>query len=148
MQSNATSSAPARIAWVLGLAGVLPFWGALVLYLVGPPRLAGPALLGFASYSAIILSFLGGIRWGAAMQGPASAVALSVIGALVGWGALLLSDPQVAIALLGLAHLLQLGWDLFSPPPIGWFRPLRATLTGLALAAHAVFWMVLVTGIS
>ena len=54
----------------LGLAGLIPFWGlALALLLhtafgLEPTRID----LALATYAAIIVSFLGGIRWGLAAQ--------------------------------------------------------------------------------
>lgn len=59
-----------RLAYVLGLAGLIPF----VLLLIGC-ALAGPTLIGAFinaqhAYGVAILSFLGGVHWGSAMMAP------------------------------------------------------------------------------
>jgi hypothetical protein len=50
-------------AWALGLAGLIPFV-ALALLVALNPRIKEEAASALLAYGAIILSFLGGIRWG------------------------------------------------------------------------------------
>ena len=143
----------AGTAWALSLAGTLPF-AAAALYLL----LAGREGLWFdwfvdvaMTYGAVILSFVGGIRWGAALRGrpePFGArehagrtFALSVVPALVGWLALVM-EPVFGLALLAAAFAVQGVWDAFSGPstfetgaPVRagrlplWFVRLRVTIT-------------------
>lgn len=87
-------------AWQLGLAGLLPF-GALALGVV--LGVAG-AQTGLVHYGALILSFMGGCRWGFAAAGLGEgarfgALSLSVLPALYAWGALLLPFAPAALAL-------------------------------------------------
>jgi hypothetical protein len=99
-------------AYVLGLAGVIPFaaCGIATLSAAGHPAFALPALI---AYGASILSFVGAVHWGLALApqpvptGPIPAVgtrlALGVLPSLIGWGALLLTVadlPEVALAAL------------------------------------------------
>jgi hypothetical protein len=105
------------------------------IYGFGPPRLAGPALLTLLTYSAAVLSFLGGARWGVEMallrhprwrvMGPA------VLSSLVAWG--LLSAPGLAAEhQLGgfiAAFLIQWAWDSRSTSPPAWYPRLRTLLT-------------------
>ena len=88
----------------LGLAGLLPFVASAVLMwtLDGPDAFfAERALL---LYGAVILSFLGGIRWGTAMLNGAAMqwhpLIISVIPSLLAWGALLLDSRYAALILI------------------------------------------------
>ena len=58
-----------RLAWALSLAGFIPFLACtLIVVILGLENpLADPAIAIFRNYSVIILSFLGGIRWGHAL---------------------------------------------------------------------------------
>ena len=94
----AMAQAPTPVsALLLGLAGLLPFWSLAITYL-GRAWLgvSGPSLdLVLATYAAMIISFLGGIRWSLAVSGPAGGgqYALSVIPSLVAWAALAVPEP-------------------------------------------------------
>ncbi len=88
------------------------------------------------AYGGLILSFLGGIRWGAVL-GPADArrqardFTLSIVPSLVALAALFLV-PTVALALLVASFLLMALWDVlaveagFLPQ---WYGRLRMVLT-------------------
>ncbi|SEO97277.1 DUF3429 domain-containing protein [Aquisalimonas asiatica] len=118
-------------AVALGLAGALPFLGlALGVWLL--PSAQGTWALGaLIAYGAVILSFLGGIHWGLALQGGVPRVfVISVIPSLLAWVALLL-PPTLALSLLTVCLVAQLALDLrirMAP----WFRVLRAVLTAAA----------------
>ena len=103
-----------RPALWLGLAGLIPFVGlALICWLPGNLeddhiQWAAPLLTG---YGVVILSFMGGCRWGMAAAGlgegaNVNALAISVLPALYAWVVALLPDMQaqalLAIGLLGL----------------------------------------------
>jgi hypothetical protein len=104
---------PVRIpagALVLGLAGVIPFAAcAGALWLLDDRALQIDVARALAAYGAVILSFIGGVRWGAALRLPPaqanSELVLAVIPSLLGWCALLLPGPtQPLLALwLGIA---------------------------------------------
>lgn len=132
-----------RSALLLGLLGVVPFWGmALLASLADSSDLAELGLKGSLAYGAVILSFLGGIRWGAALRGIGASqrrfdFAISVIPSLAGWAALLIpAIPAVSLLIAGL--LMQSLWDVTSTQEgrlPGWFAKLRVILTGLAVCA-------------
>lgn len=128
-------------ALALGLAGILPFAaGALSMWVPLPLLTPETGLRLGIVYGAIILSFLGGIRWGAAL-GPYDharqglVFAVSVLGSLAGLAAVFL--PAVpALALLIAGFLLQALWDVTSAEAgrlPGWFGRLRMILTGGAV---------------
>lgn len=139
-------SKPPLAALVIGWAGIVPFVAAAV----GPMVIADYGIAAFVSlaggiYAALVLSFLGGIRWGMAM-GPlwgsdrTVGFAISVLSPAAGWIALLL--PRVeSLGLMIIAFLLQ-GWlDLRAVgegrAPL-WFAPLRIRLTAAAVVALVV----------
>lgn len=126
----------------LGWSGVLPFAG-LAALAWWPGEVGELALRGFAGYSVVILSFLGGVRWGRALAARAGAAeyARAVLPSLVGWVALAL---PVASALPLLAAAFALAWwsdgpgDAMAAP--AWFRRLRAGLSASVISAHALAW--------
>lgn len=117
-----------------GLAGLIPFLAPPLLSLAAP-ELARQAGWWQAVYAAVILSFLGGARWGQAVRAPgpdAVTVSLAMLPSLFGWTAVLLVAEiglaRVAMALAaGLA--LQWLWDVRSGDLPGWYPRLRSILT-------------------
>jgi hypothetical protein len=127
-------------ALFLGLAGLIPFIiAASVVWAY--PAYRSEALMAGIAYGAVILSFLGGIRWGTAIGPYAPArlrreFTLSVLPPLAGWAALLLPElPGLCLLISG--FLLQGLRDVVSVeagrlPP--WFGRLRMMMT-VAVAA-------------
>lgn len=129
-----------------GLAGVLPFLALPLLALV--PAWQAPALAALAAYAALILSFLGGARWGLEASRPAprlGTVTLAMAPTLAGFALLLLPVELRAVQLAALAAALavHLAWDRGSVGLPAWYPRLRTLLTagafsgllgGLALA--------------
>lgn len=107
-----------RTAWLLGLAGLLPFAGAALAFFAAPDSWSGFAEGALIAYGAVILSFLGAVHWGLALRAPVEEAAagparltLGVVPALIGWVSLLLPDvfalPLLALGILGTAGLEQ-----------------------------------------
>jgi len=141
-----------------GLGGLIPFWLlalAVVLPIGIPPVIA---LVGFITYGAVILSFVGAIWWGLAAANPGPAAGLngprammflwSVTPALIGWLATLVA-ADLGVLLLAAGFLLQWGFDAvltnrapeLMPP---WVFRLRTLLTAGVLLAMTVAWWLLV----
>ena len=138
-------STATRTAWLLSLAGFLPFL-VLAIGMVLSGRNGVWFVLfadAFKTWSAIILSFLGGIRWGMALretQVSVSRLVFSVAGAIAGWISLFLPDALCLMVLL-VAYCGQGAWDSFSihaGQAPAWFARLRITLTLLVAASHAL----------
>lgn len=130
-----------RGAAVLGYAGVVPFAILALTFAAGPEPAAGKALDGFLIYGAVILSFLGGIRWGAAASVAArNGVALAISVAPSLWAAFFLWWPGVQGAVWGLlAGFILMGAADWLRPGImmpAWMRPLRARLTAAVAVCH------------
>lgn len=104
-----------RTAWLLGLAGLLPFAASALGSYAAPDSWQGFARGALIAYGAVILSFLGAVHWGLALRptadeqpfGPARLV-FGVAPALVGWVALLLPDV-FSLTLLALGVLATAG---------------------------------------
>jgi hypothetical protein len=123
---------------VYGLLGLIPF--------LLPPLLGGwsPAHAGFIAlvvlgYGALILSFLGGARWGLEVAAPRPGfvvVSLSMLPTLAGLVLLLapwLSRP-VQLTAMAVLLALQMVWDVRSKRLPDWYPRLRAMLTLGAVA--------------
>lgn len=137
----------------LGLGGLVPFVALALLAVTGsasrigiPADAARAALL---AYGAVIASFLGGIRWGAALREPdggliATDYLFGVTPQLFGWGALFLPDPwRFALLGLGLLVLGPIDRNLVARglAPV-WFGRLR---TVLSLGAGAALFVTALT---
>ncbi len=143
-ERRSQSARTRRLAWSLSLAGFLPFLvlTAAVVFMeeINPVR---PIVLdALKTYSAIILSFLGGIRWGVAMKDrnpvrARRAFVMSVIPSLIGWFGLFLPHPYI-FGVFALAFAAQGAWDSLSGATGAfgdWFVRLRIWLTLLVTAA-------------
>jgi hypothetical protein len=135
------------VALALGVAGLVPFVAISLSQWSG-----GQELLPFATptsgivYGAVILSFLGGIRWGTAI-GPYGAwtqardFAMSVLASITGWIAVLLPH-SAGLCLLLIGFLLQALWDVVDVEDgrlPSWFGRLRMMLTaGAAISLLAM----------
>ncbi len=136
-------------ARLLGFAGLIPFAGTGVLgWIAWPSDMAQAALQAQLVYAAIILSFLGGVRWGIAMtkrghfkrrapDGFGTELALAGLPALVGWGALFIPHPAalVVLSLFFAAQALSDRRAVNSKDAPDWYAPLRVQLTFFVLLA-------------
>ena len=132
-----------RAAAALGYGGVAPFAALALAFAFGPDAAAERLLDGFLIYGAVILSFLGGIRWGAASgvtREQARGLVLSVLPSLWAGLALWWHDPAVSAWALLLGFVLMAVADWWRPG-VGvpaWMRPLRMRLTAAVVLCHAL----------
>lgn len=145
MEGSAVESKAA--SW-LGVAGLAPFIAAAVYLTAAAFEMASTAGVENATvaielYGAIILSFLGGVRWGVSMQAGerrASHYVMAVVPALAAWAVALLSP---VMALLGLALCLQIHGMMDTRTASSgrlpeWYGVLRIRLTTVAVASQLV----------
>jgi hypothetical protein len=121
----------------LGWAGLLPFLAAAAALAWGPAAWHEPGQRVLVTYGAVIVSFLGGVHWGAPTGAAHDGARLwGVVPSLLAWPMLLL--PSTRLALLGLALALALCWavDRARFPKLGLaaLLPLRTLLSGVAIA--------------
>lgn len=129
------------IVLLYGLLGLIPF---LAPPLIGVmfPELRPTVGVILSLYAGLILSFLGGARWGFAVQAPAPSactVSLAMLPTLVALGLLALPGDLNRQRWAGLAVALGLHcvWDLSTATPPAWYGKLRTILTAGAIAGLA-----------
>lgn len=137
---------PPAAAW-LGGAGLLPFAGlALATMIVEDAALRELCLRAFVGWSALVLAFLGGVRWGAALgHGDWRRLSLATVPALLAFGCLLMTDTD-ALKVLALLYAVVGFFDVMRRPAPewpAWFMKLRARLSGAVVVIHAVLLFVL-----
>ncbi|MEQ8557625.1 MAG: DUF3429 domain-containing protein [Henriciella sp.] len=132
-------------------AGALPFIALTIAMgvLDAPTNLTASFWL--MVYATVILSFLGGIRWGLALTSPSGTplrLVLSVLPALAGWVivpyAILVQQipsPEWFLAYAAL-FALQFGWDWTSTAVPGWFKPIRLMVSGVVIACLIAAWVI------
>jgi Protein of unknown function (DUF3429) len=138
-----------RSALLLGYGGVIPFVGTgVVLWTMWPSEMGQTALQAQLVYAAVILSFLGGIRWGMVMtrlghfkrrapEGLAKELSLSVIPPVVAWVALF-GPAEAALIVFVLFFVAQALSDIRAVragDAPDWYQPLRLQLTFLVCGA-------------
>lgn len=126
----------------LGYAGLIPF---LAFTLGGLLDVYGEhAIRLFVIYSALILSFLGGIHWGVAMQSggtPTRALKWSMIPSIIGLGAFVAGiwwSPLTLLTILALTHLFWLNFEKRHLAEQLWYLELRNRLTFTVVALHVI----------
>ena len=129
-------------ALALGLGGLVPFAAGAALAWLPHAGLAAIGLAALGAYGAVILSFLGGVRWGVELFDEAALarwgpLGLSVLPSLVAWAALL-APPAPMLALLAAGLVAQWALDRAAVPGgtlPPWYLRLRTILTIGAVAA-------------
>jgi hypothetical protein len=137
------SGLPPTVTWIYGLLGLIPFFGATGAALLTMGALREVAEMTLLSYGALILSFLGGGRWGleiARRPVRAAVISASMLPTIVGF--ILLAAPTLPLRarLVGMALALaaQWGWDVRSDDTPSWYPPLRHVLTAGAVACLGI----------
>ena len=128
----------------LGWSGLLPFAATLALA-VGQPGWRDLALTVFIAYAAVILSFLGGARWGRGLASDVSPLryAEAVLPSLIGFTALLLAhQPAPALGLLGVGFLIWMVIDLRDPLWTPAYRRMRLGISIAVIALHAAWFVI------
>jgi hypothetical protein len=128
------------MAFVLMASGALPFISLAGFALLDAGDVRGYQIDQIATaYGAVILSFLGGIRWGeAVVRGHSSTLFLSVLPSLAGFAALLI-DSFTGIMILAAGFAAQAIWDFVEPGSLPiWFIRLRMVISCVVIACLAV----------
>jgi len=141
-----------RIGMMLGYGGVIPFAAtAMLVATTWPSQTGHDALNAQIIYGAIVLSFLGGVRWGAVMaqfgdmatrppQALGPALIRSILPPAAGWLCVLV-PPAGALIALCLVYLGQYLGDVSAAKDgtlTQWYGALRGPLTLLAIASLLV----------
>jgi hypothetical protein len=142
-----------RIAWATAIAGSVIFAAITVGLFSGQSHIRIPAITALVTFSAIILSHLGGIENGLALREEASteatraiALALSIVPSLAAWGVLWLPTPrwQVGAALVLFAAVWAADLWLARHGLIpAWFVDMRTAVTAVVCVILALAWWLL-----
>lgn len=129
---------------LLAWSGLLPFAAPVAAAAVLPEWRQG-AMAVFIAYAAVILSFLGGARWGRGLGAglPGSRYVEAVLPSLLGFTALLLvHQPHAALVVLAAGFA---GWLLLDLRDRLWsraYKRLRLGISVVVLALHAAWLLV------
>jgi Protein of unknown function (DUF3429) len=138
-----------RIAWVLAAAGVVPFLVATAALMSTESSVRVPAIAALVTYSAVILSFLGGIEWGLALREEAGtertramALGFSAVPSMAAWAVLWLPTStswQIGLALaIFVAVWAADQWMASRGLLPSWFVDLRTAITAIVAVILAV----------
>ena len=126
---------PPQVPMALMFAGIIPFVSTAGLMFVwrDTPALKVTMSPWLLVYAALILSFLGGVRWGveiAKRERPRFAeLGPATLGALIGWGLVMAAFqhgfPAWTFAAMMVALILHFLYDIISPELPLWYRRLR-----------------------
>ena len=142
MGSTSQNTSSPDIPSFLGWAGLVPFGLAALGTHSGIDTLVPYGFLGGTAYGAVILSFLGAVHWGLAMQDDRSPYwyVWSITPALLGFASLLLLDVGMRVATL--IPLFALAWSVDRKAAHhglipNWYMRLRSKLTAGAVMSLA-----------
>lgn len=136
---------PPAALW-LGMAGALPFVAlATAAWLPGPAP-GAPLSFALIAYGAVILSFLGGVRWGLAIAGYGAGaddgpswkrLGLAVAPSLIAWFSLLIAAPAGLLTLAAaFAAMLAIDRRAGAAGAMpAWYAALRLPLSLVVVAA-------------
>lgn len=135
---------PPASLWTIAVLAMAPFPIAAVAYGYGPTEVARPALTIVLAWSAVVLSFLGGVRWGmeTLRARPRWArQAVSVSSAFVAWLLLLARHKAPDSWIIGCAiaaYLLQWLFDHQAPDVPERYPKLSTAITTAACVSLAI----------
>jgi hypothetical protein len=130
--------------WAVSLLGLLGFPIPALIYAYGPDRMGDMALNALVTWSAVVLAFLGGVRWGLETGRPAprwSRLLASTIAPIAGWVLFavrhLIGSSWVVCGFL-IAFMLQWLFDQNAPDTASRFPRLTTILTLVACVSLAM----------
>ncbi len=138
------NEAPPVALWTIAGLALAPFPISAIAYAYGPLEVARPALTIILTWSAIVMSFLGGVRWGMETGRIAPRwirLMISVFSGVVAWGLLLARhrapDSWILAGAIA-AFLLQWLFDHQGPDVPARYPKLSTALTAAACVSLAI----------
>lgn len=135
---------PPVALWIIAMLALAPFLIAAAIYCYGPPSRTPGALTVLLTWSALIMSFLGGVRWGLETRETAprwQRHAFSALAAVAAWVILLARDHVAETWVVGgfiVAFLIQWLFDHHTPDTPARYPVLSTALTGAACVSLAM----------
>ena len=130
---------------LLGLAGLIPFLAMPIAYSLNLLSLTQSAIY-FMQYSAVLLSFFGGIHWWDSIsnQRYGKQMYIAMLPSIIGWLCLVFSHDPKTLGVLSLSYVAILVYDKFTlslpKGQIVSYISLRIALTSVVVISHA--WMI------
>ena len=130
--------------WAIALLALSPFPVTAVIYGYGPAERMAPALSALLEWSAVVLSFLGGVRWGLETREPEPRAMRQVFSAMcgvAGWVILMSRGRAPDTWILGgfiAAFLLQWLFDHQTPDTPSRYPILSTAVTTAACVSLAL----------
>lgn len=126
-----------RLSHQLAYAGLIPFFLMMLGTWLADPAWMDDFIRGQLAYAIVILSFLGGVHWGAVMLSQElsltdtkKALLWSVTPSIIAWSATLFGGFGFAVLMAGFIAAWQVDKRLFARYGMpGWLIPLRLRLT-------------------
>ncbi len=128
-------------SWVLSASGMTPFIICIILHYMGLTLLDVPPVQIFRFYSAIILSFLGGVIWIYSLTSHKPKcwwLSYSVMPSLVALFGITLPDTVCLLLYMtafGVHYLIE---RRIYDATLMWFMDMRAVMTALVITLHSV----------
>lgn len=138
------AESPPVALWAIALLAMSPFPVAALIFSYGPDHLSRPALTSLLAWSAAVLSFLGGVRWGLETREPRPRwmrQAFSALCAVAAWVILLARGAAPDAWILGgflAAFLVQWLFDHQTPDTPSRYPLLSTAVTGAACVSLAL----------
>ena len=128
---------PSREGWILGYSGLAPFVFLCLLSWLANGSMRVSLLFALVAYGATILSFLGAIHWGLALQDaaapPARMLVWGVMPSLLAWGALMAgATTGLWLVAIGLWICFAVDRSVYPRFGLGHWLGMRLTLTTIA----------------
>lgn len=130
--------------WTMAVVAFLPFPVSAAIYGYGPPAMAREAVTVLLTWSAVVLSFLAGVRWGLenGRRTPrAGRLVISLVFAILAWILLLARwrfDLRWTLAAYLVVFMLQWLTDHAAPNTVSRFPKLSTAVTTAACVSLAV----------
>ena len=137
MQEHAQQTS-IRLAW----AGLAPFILTAALGVIGLYQAI--ALQAFLVYSAVILSFLGGIHWGLAMRDGIDKIqgrlVICMAPPLVAWIAVAFLPTLLTLVVLAFFYIIWLRYDIKAVSD-DWYVKMRRPITFVVVGTHFLWFI-------
>ena len=130
---------------LLGVAGLIPFLAMPIAYSLNLLSLTQSTVY-FMQYSAVLLSFFGGIHWWDSIsnQRYGKQMYIAMLPSIIGWLCLVFSHDPKTLGVLSLSYVAILVYDKFTlslpKGQIVSYISLRIALTSVVVISHA--WMI------
>ncbi|MEP4889247.1 MAG: DUF3429 domain-containing protein [Aliiglaciecola sp.] len=131
-------------AKILGYAGLIPFI-MLPFFILWETVSYFEGVDFFIQYSAIILSFLGGVLWfdGINKERSVTLLYMAMLPSIIAWLSVIWLPPVIALITLACSYTLVIFYEFKLSTLASWYRSLRIRLTAITIGSHLmIIWII------